>query len=164
MSMKKFAVSLLISVFAWALSAAGGRAGEEYMADTAMEPADFRGIKWQQRLDSLTDMEELYRDDESREIACSRKGENMTFGGAKLSSVEYIFFDGRLSNVSVVVKGENEAKALLEEAKALYGKETVKNGGDYYWRFTDVAVMFSKEPEDQSVLFYQYIGFMRNRK
>lgn len=162
--MKKVVLCLLISVFAWMFAAADGRAGEEYMADTAMEPADFRGIKWQQPLDSLTDMEELYRDDESREIACARKGEDMTFGGARLSSVEYIFVNGKLSNVAVVVKGDKEAKSLLEEAHALYGRETLKNGDDYYWRFTDVSVMFSKEPGDQSVLFYQYIGFMRNRR
>ncbi|MDR1508210.1 MAG: hypothetical protein LBS53_01065 [Synergistaceae bacterium] len=161
--MKKLVSSLVISVFILAFPATAGQAGEEYMADTAMEPADFRGIKWQQPLSSLTDMEELYRDDEAGEIACSRQGEDMTFGGASLSSVEYIFFDGRLSNVSVVVKGAKEAKSLLEEARALYGRETLKNGDDYYWRFTDVAVMFSKEPGDQSVLFYQYIGFMRNR-
>ncbi|MDR2779615.1 MAG: hypothetical protein LBB28_00655 [Synergistaceae bacterium] len=163
--MKKFVFSLLmISALLWTFPIASGHAGEEYMADTALEPADFRGIKWQQRLDSLTGMEELYRDDESHQIACYRKGEDMTFGGARLSSIEYIFVDGKLSNVSVVVKGENEAKSLLEEASALYGKETVKNADDYYWRFTDVAVMFSKEPGDQSVLFYQYIGFMRNRR
>ena len=162
--MKKLVCSILTAVLVWAVLAASGRAGEEYMADTALEPADFRGIKWQQPLNSLTDMEELYRDDESHEIACSRKGEDMTFGGARLSSVEYIFVNGKLSNVSVVVKGEHEAKSLLKEARALYGRETVKNGDDYYWRFSDVAIMFSKEPGDQSVLFYQYIGFMRNRR
>jgi hypothetical protein len=162
--MKKLVSFILMPIFVWAFSASVGHAGEEYMADTAMEPADFRGIKWQQPLDSLTDMEELYRDDEAGEIACSRKGDDMTFGGARLSSVEYVFFDGRLSNVAVVVKGEHEAKSLLEEARALYGRETLKNGDDYFWKFTDVSVMFSKEPDDQSVLFYQYIGFMRNRR
>jgi hypothetical protein len=162
--MKKLIASVVISVFILAFPAAALQAGEEYMADTAMEPADFRGIKWQQPLDTLTDMEELYRDDESGEIACSRRGEDMTFGGARLSSVEYIFIRGKLSNVAVVVKGGEESKSLLEEAKALYGRESVRNGDDYYWKFTDVSVMFSKEPGDQSVLFYQYIGFMRNRR
>jgi hypothetical protein len=162
--MKKLVSLLLISVSILFYGAVSVHAGEEYMADIAMEPADFRGIKWQQPLNTLTGMEELYRDDESRQIACVRIGEDMTFGGARLSSVEYVFVDGKLSTVSVVVKGVKEAKSLLEEAKALYGKESVKNGGDYYWRFTDVAVMFSEEPDDQSVLFYQYIGFVRNRK
>lgn len=162
--MKKLISSFLAAFSLCVIWAAAGCAGEEYLADTAMEPADFRGIKWHQQLDTLPDMEELYRDDEQSQIVCSRKGEKMTFGDARLSSVEYIFVEGRLSNVSVVVKGAKESVSLLEEAKELYGRESLKYGDDHLWRFTDVAVMFSKEPDDQAVLFYQYIGFMRNRR
>jgi hypothetical protein len=62
--------------------------------------------------------------------------------------------------ISVVAKGKKDEDALFEEAKALFGRETVRNGDDYMWRFTDVAVMFSREPDEQSVLFYKYIGFL----
>ena len=42
----------------------------------------------------------------------------------------------------------------------LFGGETVHTGDDYMWRFTNVMVMYSKEPDAQSVLFYKYIGFL----
>jgi hypothetical protein len=62
--------------------------------------------------------------------------------------------------VSVVAKGEKNEKALLEEARSIFGRETLHTGDDYMWRFTNVAVMYSKEPDEQSVLFYKYIGFL----
>jgi len=145
------------------LTPSGVFAGEEYMADPAIEPADFRGIKWQQKLDGLTGMTEQYREEDGSQITCRRDGEDLTFGGAQLEYIEYIFVDGKLSMVSVAAKGAADEAALLAEARELFGTETVHKGDDYMWRFTDVAVMFSKEPDGQSVLFYQYIGFLRNR-
>jgi hypothetical protein len=135
-------------------------AGEEYMADTSFEPADFRGVKWQESLDRVIGMEELYRADDGTQITCSRAGEDLTFGGAELASVEYIFVDRKLSMVSVVAKGEKNEHALLEEARSIFGRETLNAGDDYIWRFTNVAIMYSKEPDEQSVLFYKYIGFL----
>jgi hypothetical protein len=154
---KIFAVVILIS-----LLASAAFAGEEYMADTDYEPYDFRGIKWQENLGSLKDMEELYKDDEAgwSQITCARKGEDLTFGRAALDSIEYIFVDRKLSMISVVAKGRKNQDDLLAEAKSAFGRETVNAGDDYIWRFTNVAVMYSREPDDQSVLFYKYIGFM----
>lgn len=134
--------------------------GEEYLADTAFEPTEFRGIKWQESLDNLSDMEELYNEDGGLEIACARKGEKMSFGGAELASVEYVFVERRLSTVSVIVKGAKNKKALLAEAKSLFGHETLRSDPDYMWRFTNLMVMYSEEPDDKGVLFYKYIGFL----
>ena len=106
---------------------------EEYMADTAFEPTEFRGIKWQESLDDLSEMEELYNEDGGLEIA---------------------------STVSVIVKGDKNKKALLAEAKSLFGQETIRSDPDYMWRFTNVMVMYSEEPGDKGLLFYKYIGFL----
>jgi hypothetical protein len=135
-------------------------ASEEYMADPADEPADFRGVKWQTRLDKLDDMEELYREEDGSQITCSRHGEVLKFGPIDLASVEYIFVNDKFSMGSIVVKGKKNQDALLAEAKSLFGKETVKVEESSMWRFTNVAIMYSVEPDDQSVLFYKYIGFL----
>jgi hypothetical protein len=134
--------------------------GEEFLADPAAEPAEFRGLEWQRPISSIPDMVELYRDDDGSQITCSRKNDELSFGDASLSSIEYIFVRDKLSMISLVAKGQKDEDALLGEAVALFGQATVQTGGDYLWRFTNVAVMFSREPDDQSVLFYKYIGFM----
>ena len=141
--------------------AAMAPAGEEYLADTDFEPLDFRGIKWQESLVGISGMEELYREDDGSQITCSRKGDELRLGSAELASIEYIFVGGKLSMVSVIVEGEENQKALRDEAKSMFGKETVKSGDDYMWRFTDVMVMYSEEFDEQSVLFYRYIGFLK---
>ncbi|MDR3076904.1 MAG: hypothetical protein LBU26_06350 [Synergistaceae bacterium] len=142
------------------LFASSALAGEEYMADTDYEPLEFRGIKWQESLDNVRGMEELNREEDGIEITCSRKGEDLRFGRAELSSVEYVFINRKLSMVSVVVSGDKNQNALLSEAKSMFGQETIHAGDDYMWRFTNVMVMYSKEQNDQSVLFYKYIGFL----
>jgi hypothetical protein len=82
----------------------------------------------------------------------------MTFGGAVLESIEYAFYKGRLSTVTVIAKGAENEKKLLEEALRLFGRETVRSGEDYMWRFTRVAVMYSFEPQfGQAALFYQHL-------
>jgi hypothetical protein len=162
--MKRMIIAVLAAAFALAACPAASRAGEEYMADPAAEPADFRGVRWQAPLSDLGDMEEQYREEDGSQITCRRKDEDLTFGGAKLDSIEYIFVNGRLSMVAVVAKERANEDALLREAMDLFGQETTRAGEDYLWRFTDVSVMFSREQDEQSVLFYQYIGFMRNRR
>ena len=142
------------------LFAAIASAGEEYLADTDFEPPDFRGVKWQERLEAISGMEELYREDDGSQITCSRKGDDLWLGSVELASIEYIFLEGKLSAVAVVTKGKENQKALLDEAKSMYGKETLEMGDTYMWRFTNVMVMYSEEPDDQSVLYYRYIGFM----
>ncbi|MDR1966316.1 MAG: hypothetical protein LBQ36_06365 [Synergistaceae bacterium] len=156
---------IILALFLLLLFASASPSQEEYLADPLAEPADFRGIKWQQSLESVSgEMETLYSEDDGDEVSCARKGEDMSFGEAKLDSVEYIFIGGKLSKVAVVAKGEENEDALLDAALDLFGKETVHSNGDYMWRFTNVSVMFSREPQlEQSVLFYQYIGFVRNR-
>ncbi|MDR1579326.1 MAG: hypothetical protein LBS35_03135 [Synergistaceae bacterium] len=151
---------IFIALLCVALAASCARAGEEFLADPAMEPSKFRGLEWRRSLSSVPDMVELYRDDDGRSITCSRKNDDLSFGDAALSSIEYIFIDGKLSRISLVAKGKKNEDALLGEAAAMFGRATVQSGEDYLWRFTNVSVMFSREPNEQSVLFYKYIGFL----
>ena len=144
------------------LFAAMASAGEEYLADTDFEPLDFRGIKWQESLDGISGMNELYREDDGSQVICSREGDELRLGSAELASIEYIFWDGKLSEAAVAAVGEENRKALLDEAKSMYGRETLKMGDTYMWRFTNVMVMYGEEPNDQSVLYYRYIGFLNN--
>jgi hypothetical protein len=153
---KKILIALLCVVLMPPLA----RGGEEFLADPAVEPSGFRGLEWQRSLSSIPDMTELYRDDDGSSITCSRKNDDLSFGDAALSSIEYIFVDDKLSMISLVAKGKKNEDALLGGAVAMFGRATVQTGEDYMWRFTNVAVMFSREPDEQSVLFYKYIGFM----
>jgi hypothetical protein len=105
-------------------------------------------------------MVEIYRDDDGSSTICSRKNDDLSFGDAALSSIEYIFLDDKLSMISLVAKGKKNEDALLGEAVATFGQATTQTGADFLWRFTDVAVMFSREPGEQSVLFYKYMGFL----
>ena len=155
MTLKKIFIAVLCVV----LAAACADSGEEFLADPAAEPSEFRGLAWQQSLSSISDMVELYRDGDGA-ITCSRKDDDLSFGDAALSSIEYIFVDDKLSTISLVAKGKKNEDALLGEAIAMFGRATVQSGEDHLWRFTDVAVMFSREPDEQSVLFYKYIGFL----
>jgi hypothetical protein len=154
--LKKIFIALLAAVIA--ASCAYG--GEEFLADPAVEPSEFRGLAGQQPLSSIPEMVEQYRDDVGRSITCSRKNDDMSFGDAALSSIEYVFVDDKLSMISLVAKGKKNEDALFGEAVAMFGQATVQTGGDHLWRFTNVAVMFSREPDEQSVLFYKYIGFL----
>jgi hypothetical protein len=158
-------VKKIALIFLFIMVAAGAAwGGEEFMTDPDAEPDGFRGIEWQRKMSDVPGLVEIYRDEASEEVSCSRTGDEMKMGDAELASIEYIFVGGRLSKVVVVAKGEKNEDALLAEAKNLFGRETVRSGADYMWRFTDVAVMFSKEPQlEQSVLFFHYIGFMRKR-
>jgi hypothetical protein len=149
---KFFLAIFLVSYFA--VSCFGG---EEYLADQSAEPLDFRGVKWGQSAKTLSGLKELYRADDENLVSYSRKGEDMNFGAAKINLVEYVFVNDRLSRVAVTAKGANE-DVLLREAAAIYGRETAKIGEDYIWRFTNVSIMFSREPGmGQSVLYYMYI-------
>jgi hypothetical protein len=154
--LKKIFIALFFAVLA--VSCAYG--GEEFLADPVAEPSEFRGLEWQRPLSSIPNMEEMYRDDDGSSITCSRKNDDLSFGDAPLSSIEYIFIDGKLSMISLVAKGKKNEDALLGEAVAVFGQATLQTGEDYMWRFTNVAVMFSREPGEQSVLFYKYIGFL----
>jgi hypothetical protein len=134
--------------------------GEEFLADPAAEPVEFRELEWQRPLSSILDMVELYRDDNGDQITCSRKNDDLSFGNAALSSIEYVFVRNKLSMISLVAKGKKNEDALLDEAVATFGRATTQTGDDHLWRFSNVAVMFSREPNEQSVLFYKYIGFL----
>jgi hypothetical protein len=134
--------------------------GEEFRADSAAEPAGFRELEWQRPLSSISDMVELYRDDDGSETICSRKNDDLSFGDAALSSIEYIFVRDKLSMISLVAKGKKNCDALLGEATAMFGRATVQSGDDRLWRFSNMAVTFSRESAEQSVLFYKYIGFL----
>ena len=154
--MKKIFIALLCVILA--VSRVYG--GEEFLADPAAEPTEFRKLKWQRRLSSIPDMVELYREDDGSAITCSRKNDDLSLGDAVLSSIEYIFVHDKLSMISLVAKGKKNEDALLDEAVAMFGRATTQIGEDFLWRFTNVAVMFSREPDEQSVLFYKYVGFL----
>jgi hypothetical protein len=154
--LKKIFVALLCVV----LMSQRAYGGEEFLADPVAEPSEFRELEWQRPLSSIPDMVEIYREDDGNSITCSRKNDDLSFGDAVLSSIEYIFIDDKLSIISLVAKGKKNEDALLDEAVAMFGRATVQTGEDHLWRFTNVAVMFSREPDEQSVLFYKYIGFL----
>jgi hypothetical protein len=131
---------------------------EEYLADPALEPSDFMGIGWGQDVSTVADLVETYRSEEGDMAVYVRSADVKIFGGVTLDSIEYTFIQDKLRRGALTAKGKEAEDALLHEAASVYGRETARVGEDYIWRFTDVNVMFSREPHlDQSVLFYIYL-------
>jgi hypothetical protein len=136
---------------------------EENLADPDLEPYDFRGIKWGQNLNTVEGMVEIYRGSDGKSAAYVRS-EDLTFGEAKLDSIEYNFVEGKLATVSVTAKGEKNEKALLTEALNIYGPQTFNVGGDYMWVFSYINIMYSREEDfGQSALFYSVSNRHRPR-
>lgn len=125
-------------------------------ADLSKEPKDFRGIRWGQSVDSLSGMQLQYGDDATG--IYTKKDDELTYGDANLEKIEYVFINGNLFRVSLIAKGYDNGKNMLDEARREFGTETAKTDGQAVWKFADTAVFFMVEEElDQCVLFYRYM-------
>ena len=127
-------------------------------ADMSKEPRDFRGIRWGQDVSTLPDMVLRHNDVMSATSFYTKKNEDLDFGKAKLEEIEYVFVNDNLSKVTLVTRGAENERALLEEARRLFGEETLEMEENSVWRFQDVAVFYMRESEtEQAVLYFRYL-------
>ena len=100
------------------------------------EPNGFRGIKWGTNISTLSNMEYIGG---TLEEVYVRKGEILKIGGAKLRTIRYCFWKGRLFKVYVF----SESGYALDEVvfkKFGVGQQSHSDGDSYYW-FGKITLM-----------------------
>ncbi len=87
------------------------------------EPDGFGGIKWGADISTLKGMTKLGTDPSYGGIEIYiRKGDELKFGDAKLSGIQYGFWKGKLADVRITTKGNANWSSLKNSAFAKYGK------------------------------------------
>src|SRR5258708_6729299 len=79
----------------------------------------FRGLKFEQSIDSCKGMTLLEADDEVKSYA--RKDDSLELGGAKLKSIDYGFYKGKLAPVVITSEPDPHGAALLKAFEQEYG-------------------------------------------
>lgn len=100
------------------------------------EPDGYSGIAWGTPLDRLSSMEYVGKQKDEPDIELyRRRGDDLTFGKARLTAVEYGFADGRLSLVTLRVNSLLHYLLMKEEAIRRFGpgKETDPHAERYIW-------------------------------
>jgi len=98
----------------------------------ANEPNGFRGIDWGTDISQLPDFSYLFDEEDGRKIY-HRKGDEMVIGAAKLSSIGYFFWEGKLHSVAVSVSGYNNWVALKDACFAKYGEGIRITDDKFMW-------------------------------
>jgi hypothetical protein len=100
------------------------------------EPDGYNGISWGAPLDGLSSMEYVGRqNDEPDTELYRRSGDDLTFGKARLTAVEYGFTNGQLSMVTLRVNSLLQYLLMKEEAIRRFGpgKEADPHAERYIW-------------------------------
>ncbi|MDD3726106.1 MAG: hypothetical protein PHI44_02780 [Candidatus Ratteibacteria bacterium] len=113
--MMAFLGFFLICGFAFSEWKIGGKPGTE--------PDGFRGIKWGTDISTLPDMKYFRTDPSFGGVKMYiRKGDKLQMGAAKLESIEYGFWQGKLCNVWIITKGYTNWCGLKEATFEKFGK------------------------------------------
>jgi hypothetical protein len=113
-------------------------------------PEEFRGFPLEASLEEVKD-KLIYKD--GRPLICvklyTRKDDELTFGNAKLESVEYLFFKDKLLSIDIKVKGIDNYNYLKDAVCEKYGKGyeyLLKNSYIYpYKNITMTLIYFNNE-------------------
>jgi len=100
------------------------------------EPDGYNGIPWGTPLDRLSSMEYIGRqNDEPDTELYRRSGDDLSYGKARLTAVEYGFTNGRLSVVTLRVNSLLHYLLMKEEAIRRFGpgKEADPRAERYVW-------------------------------
>ncbi len=127
------------------------------------EPDGFRGIKWETDITTLPNM--TYVGDGLGLKLYKKSNEEMKLGSAKIDTLLYTFWRGKLSGVLIQVEGLQNCNALRDVVFERFGEGVKENQyiEDYYWSgkitFIDLQVnkttglgnltMFSQKMADQ---------------
>jgi hypothetical protein len=106
----------------------------------------FRDLKFEQPVDTCKEMVLIEDDDDLKFY--NRKGEGPDFNGAKLKTIEYGFYRGKLATVVLVAAGDADAAPLLKALEADYGvgQKSPRNPEKYYWFGKKVLLDYMASP------------------
>jgi hypothetical protein len=86
------------------------------------EPDGFRGIKWEQDISTLKDMEHITEPAwAGRTKKYKRNGDILKIGSAHLGDISYYFWDGKFYFVLATFKGANNWERLKEVCFKMFG-------------------------------------------
>lgn len=86
------------------------------------EPDGFRGIKWGTDISTLTNMDLFKTDPDDVNLKIyKRKGDSFEIGAAKVKSISYGFWNGKLSTVNILVDGEMDFNHLKNACFEKFG-------------------------------------------
>lgn len=119
------------------------------------EPDGFRGIKWGTDLSNLSDMFQI-EIEANNEKVCTRKGDELRIGKAKLERIEYVFWMNKFYEVYIILRGtqnwnyfketifETFGKGVsLAEMGKIIGAEEQKEIENYYWSGRKTSMMLN---------------------
>lgn len=106
----------------------------------------FRDVKLGTKVAAMKGLK--LRKKEGRNVVYSRAGDSKKFGGAVLEDIGYLFSNGELLSVVLLVKGDHNISATLDALKAGYGEPQQPNQflEKYIWRGEKVVLIFDKNP------------------
>ena len=111
------------------------------------EPDGFRGIKWGTNLSDLPDMRLCGDTMNGGNIkTCTRRGDKMKIGDAKLTIIIYMFHKDRFSSVDILFKSAFNFEAIKETLFSVYGEGKQDNQfvEEYRWNGVDVRILLNK--------------------
>ena len=106
----------------------------------------FRDLKFEQPVGTCQDMVRIEDDDDLKFY--TRRGEVLELNGAKLKTIEYGFYKGKLATVVLVAAEEADGLPLLKSLEADYGpgQKSPRNPSKFYWFGKKVLVDYMPSP------------------
>ena len=106
----------------------------------------FRDLKFEQPIEACQGMVLIEDDNELKFY--TRKGEPLELNGARLKTIEYGFYKGKLATLVLVAAGEADAVPLLKSLEADYGpgQKSPRNPGKLYWFGKKVLLDYMPSP------------------
>jgi len=111
----------------------------------------FRGMKWGTLLEDAQKtkaLNVLQEDQENKTVVCSIGGDKMRIGGARLVSITYLFWDGKLSGVEIRTAGNQDFDALKAAAFEKFGKGINDGSAEeerFYWKGEVSSIVLSRK-------------------
>jgi hypothetical protein len=129
---KLTAISLMISLLIFPVKAFAGNINFK----PGTEPDSFRGIKFGSNLSALNDMELVETEEDEPRSIYKRKGDKLEIGIAKLESIEYSFWQGKLETVIIKTLPQSR-RIFVEICKVKFGEGSFstksQTTGTIYW-------------------------------
>ena len=102
-------------------------------------------------IESFVGLERIGGDPEARTETYIRNSDTFTVGGAKVDSVTYSFYAGRLYFISIRMSGREDAEAVLTALRATFGDgiETGSRPNERVWTGGKVFVVYDLDAETE---------------
>jgi len=97
------AIPIFINLIAWA------------------EPIGFRSLQWGEHVNHSQFNCTIYEDDKNL-ANCSKKGENLSIGGAELKHISYFLYKDMLESVFITVGGYDNSQQVFKSFQMNYGR------------------------------------------